>query len=283
MTAANRLESMQRNWLRALTAPDGLRKGLERTPHFEAEALFVSPPGGGLAERLRVYADGYWERLVECLRTEFAGLHELLGDELFTFFARAYLAEHPPRSRTLYDVGSAFPAFLVRTQRRRRAAGAHQRPELLLAVELARLERAAAEIAYARGLEVPSHDRPAACADPFGSPDALITVPPTTRSFAMHARLDAFAPPYALPASDGSPAFIVLWRHRYRVMRQELQPWQFFALRTCARRPRALVECAAAVARRTGQSVGGSLAKLALWLPVAHDASMLAFHTISRD
>jgi hypothetical protein len=284
-TTAAQLVQMQRAWLLAFTAPGGLAQGLAHAPELDVETVFAPPPNGTLHERLRVYADGYRERLLECLRTEYPGLQALLGNDLFTFFARAYIAQHPPHTRTLYDLGAGFPAFLARTQRGRHS-GDEQRRQLVFAVELARLERACTDIALAEGLETAAHDSPVWGAAPFGSPEVVLAVPATTRVFLMHHGLDAFAPflahreehaeDAAQPlASDEPHAFIAIWRHRYRMVRREVEPWQFFVLRATARRPRPLIDCAASAARRTGENMAAIVAKLALWLPIAQDASLL--------
>jgi hypothetical protein len=68
------------------------------------------------AERLEIYAQAYYARLIECLRAEFPMLVRSIGEELFDQFAVDYLQRYPSASYTLTDLGSQFPQFLRETR-----------------------------------------------------------------------------------------------------------------------------------------------------------------------
>lgn len=63
-------------------------------------------------ERLDIYAQMYFARLVEVLENDFPRVAALLGCERFHAVARAYLAQHPSTHPSLRHLGRAFPDFL---------------------------------------------------------------------------------------------------------------------------------------------------------------------------
>ena len=98
--------------------------------------------------RIAIYAHGYRQRLVECLRTEYPVLASLAGPTAFDLFTQGYIAAHPSQSYTLYDFGSGFADYLERA----RPSGAADAVEAIPAA-LARIERAKAEVLRAQGVE----------------------------------------------------------------------------------------------------------------------------------
>lgn len=111
-------------WMQAvLTHPDGVAGGV-RSPEARDE-IDVGPDELGqvltrsralsAADRLGVYANAYYARLLECLREEFPTLVHALGQELFDEFAVDYVQAHSPKSYTLQHLGSNFPRFLAET------------------------------------------------------------------------------------------------------------------------------------------------------------------------
>jgi hypothetical protein len=126
-------------------ASDGARAALAGSAGWPADVVRGSPrlPAG---ERLALYSRDYRLRLLECLRACHPALRELLGGELFDAFAFDYLRAHPPRGWTLAQLGGGFAGHLDRT---RPAEGEWE----TLIVELARLERAFAEVYDGPGVE----------------------------------------------------------------------------------------------------------------------------------
>ena len=66
--------------------------------------------------RLAIYQNAYILRLTACMRDQFPALCHALGTELFNDFVRDYLAQHPPESYTLHDLGRRFAGFLNQTR-----------------------------------------------------------------------------------------------------------------------------------------------------------------------
>ncbi|WP_238691779.1 DNA-binding domain-containing protein [Xanthomonas arboricola] len=270
------LGDVQRWMLTATTHPAGLRDGL-RAAHagqgLDIHTLVASPAGVDPRARLAIYANGYWLRLIECLQAEYPALSRLLGPDLFAFFARAYLSKHPSRSPTLHALGARFPRFLRISQRAR--LGQHRQR---FPLELAWVERALSEASRAQGLEEAVIDpRMDAAALALGWP-CVVDLPATTRLSIVSHTSESFRDGLSGASPSESPTagrtFLVVRRHRYRVGIEPLADWQFFALRHAARRPRTLLSCAQAAARRTGRAAGELQALLALWLPTAQASSM---------
>jgi hypothetical protein len=69
--------------------------------------------GDSAAAGLAVYHHAYRAQLVACLGDTYEKLWAWLGDDAFQAAAERYVADHPPKSWTLSDYGSAFPTLLA--------------------------------------------------------------------------------------------------------------------------------------------------------------------------
>jgi hypothetical protein len=178
-----------------------------------ADSLVAGDARLGSADRVAIYARGYRARLLECLRGEYPALRRLAGDTAFDLFAADYIATHPPRRPSLYDFGAGFADHLAE-----RAPAEARGSPLAMPAQLARLERARAEVSRARSDAVP----PAA-----GEP---LRIPETVRLL----RLDFdFAPlihaverdaPSAVPAVTETR--VAVTRVGWRVRLLTLAEWQ---------------------------------------------------------
>ena len=280
------LSQLQAWFLTTITTPGGVQAGLARARAAHGyEAQEVLRPGRADGMRLPIYANGYVQRLLECLREEFPLLRQHLGAELFDFFAQGYIARHPSTSTTLYDLGRSFPDFLARS----RPAGVSAEDAALLAfpLDLARLERALSEAALAEGLE----KQPATfdVLDLMWAPDATVCLAPCTRLLALSFPMEAFwalravdnadqanQANHALPAvPPHAPSFAAIGRRHYRVDMHVLQPWQYYFL-LAASSETSLHHCATQAAKATGVPTGRVLADALLWLPQASAAALLS-------
>jgi len=102
-------------------------------------------------QRLEIYANAYYARLLECLRDTFPVLAQVLGAEAFDSFAFDYLQRYPSRSYTLYRLAESFPRFLDETRPDRQPAADPAWPDFL--IDLATLELAIAEVFDGPGAE----------------------------------------------------------------------------------------------------------------------------------
>ena len=238
------LSRLQR-WMQAvITHPEGIEAGLESD---SACSTGLAGPGGieqvvtrsaqlSSAERLGIYANAYFARLLECLRAEFPAVVQLVGQEAFDGFAFGFLQSNPSRSDTLAHLGESFPEFLEQI----RPPGAGQRhPNFAdFVIELARLERAYSEV----------FDEPGPEREPSLKPEVLQAIPPgawenVRLEFYPCVRLLAFQFPvheYALavrrsdserkpPAAGNS--FLALTRREYVVHHVNLTHAEFVLLK----------------------------------------------------
>jgi hypothetical protein len=89
-------------------------------------------------ERLEIYNQQYWYRIVSALSEDFPGLSRVLGAKKFDAMILAYLAENPSRSFTLRNLGANLVDWLHRNPQWTGAL-----PDL--AIDVARLEWAYVE------------------------------------------------------------------------------------------------------------------------------------------
>ncbi len=64
-------------------------------------------------ERLEIYNQQYWYRLLDCLEDDFPGLSAVLGQERFEQLSIEYLKSYPSMSFTLRDIGRELPGFIL--------------------------------------------------------------------------------------------------------------------------------------------------------------------------
>jgi hypothetical protein len=82
---------------------------------LEPALVALTEPSPALAppERLRIYADMYFWRLLGVLRDDFPRVAELLGSERFAALAGAYLQAHPSENGSVRHVGRHLARFMT--------------------------------------------------------------------------------------------------------------------------------------------------------------------------
>jgi hypothetical protein len=123
-----------------LTTGGGQRTRTADGQSVTAIAVELVTPGPRLSpfERLELYSQGYWARLLDTLRGEFPGLRALLGRMPFERLASGYLADCPPDSFDLRRLGARLPTWLADHPD-------HARRQERCALDMARLEWAEIE------------------------------------------------------------------------------------------------------------------------------------------
>jgi len=144
------LAELQRRFFELVTGPQRIAEELARRgiPEPELAALIAGDARASAVERLDVYANMYFFRILEVLRADYPKLAAVVGAEPFHDLATDYLQSHPSRHPSLRFVGAALPGFLAR-----HALGA-TRPWL---AELAALEWARVDVFDRADAEVLSH------------------------------------------------------------------------------------------------------------------------------
>ena len=124
-TGAPRSLDVVQRWFQAVvTHPEGVEGGVEseaaqRLIHLkraELEAVIGRSKNLSAAERMGIYANAYYARLLECLAAFFPLLQRALGAEVFEGFAFEYLQRYPSQSYTLDRLGENFKRFLEETR-----------------------------------------------------------------------------------------------------------------------------------------------------------------------
>lgn len=167
------LDQLQR-WMQAvITHPAGVDAGAGSpaarnaidVPAADVETIIERSRLCTSLERLAVYGNAYYARLLECLRADYPIVSHATGEEAFDTFCAGYLQEHPPASYTLGNLGRRFPEYLAAHRPARSDDGAHDWADFL--IDLAALERVYTEV----------FDGPGDEETPPLSPDELQAVP----------------------------------------------------------------------------------------------------------
>ena len=239
MTDTPDLARMQR-WMQAvITHPEGVAGGAASAEardaidveHADLERVLTRSRALPAADRLAVYANAYYSRLLECLREEFPALVYLLDTELFDEFAIGYLQQYPSRSYTLHHLGTAFPQYLAES------CPDDEDPRwVALMVDLATLERVYGDVFDGPGnerLEMLSAERLAAI-PPEAWATARLIPAPDVRLLELRSAVHEFARSVRrkeepeLP--DPEETLLVVHRRDYVVRRHQLTRAQYVLL-----------------------------------------------------
>jgi hypothetical protein len=154
------LNAVQR-WMQAVIVhPQGVSAGLAaedaqqhlQLPPPDVSQLIPSSPSQSSIERLAVYANAYYARLIECLESEFPVFRQTVGEETFAEFAADYVQHYPSQSYSLGHLGDNFPRYLEKTKPVDDAEFSQPSWADFL-VELASLERTFGDVFDGPGLE----------------------------------------------------------------------------------------------------------------------------------
>src|SRR5260221_5406964 len=96
-------------------ASDSARQHLDVAPE-DVEQVIARSEAQTSVERLSIYANAYYARLLECLGEEFPVLKRTLDEETFDAFAMDYLQHYPSQSYTLGKLGENFMRYLAETR-----------------------------------------------------------------------------------------------------------------------------------------------------------------------
>jgi hypothetical protein len=161
--SARSLAQLQQWMLAVIVHPEGVAAGLASTAARaaidvapdEVEQVIGRSRALSSSERLEIYAGAYAQRLLECLRQEYAVLCKVLGEEVFDALACGYLQRYPSRSYTLGELGARFPEYLVELHAESPQEEEGSWPELI--AELASFERLVREVFDGPGTEGQPH------------------------------------------------------------------------------------------------------------------------------
>jgi Putative DNA-binding domain len=268
------LAQIQR-WMQAvITNPEGVVAGIEsddarREVDVTADRVgeVVQPSKNCTSvERLEIYANAYYARLLECLRDEFPALLHASGDEVFDGLAFGFLQAYPSTSYTLGELSKRFPTYLEETRPRDEELGDGPAwPDFM--IDLARLERTYSEVFDGPGAErlplltVEQVEQ----ISPDAWPSAQLIAVPCLRllslRFPVHEYATGVRNKQDPPIPDPSPTWLVISRKDYVVRRWTVSQVQFELLQSLL----------------AGQTVGRSIGQAAeLAIECGEDIDQLA-------
>ena len=198
--------------------------------------VILPGPAQSSIERLAIYGNAYYARLLHCLQELFPACRAAVGEEIFDEFAFAYLQAHAPTSYTLGRLANQFVEFLARSGDEF-FVGEEPPQWARFLVELAELEWAIDDV----------FDGPGSEGLPFTLAESIASLPatawPKLRLIAAPSvRLLAFEFPVneyfsALRRGESpelpelEPSFVLLTRREYVVRRRSLSSDQYQLLR----------------------------------------------------
>ena len=243
---ASELARIQR-WFQAVVShPDGAAAGAS-SPEAEmefgsgAEALESVLTGSSKldpADRIAVYANAYFARLVDCLGEVFPILKRALGAEAFDGFAVEYLRENPSRSYTLHRLGLRFPEFLASTRPPRDDPSVPDWADFL--VDLARFELELYEVFDGPGIESGPRldaaqlevlDSPAAGTAQLVPAPCLRLIESSFPVSEFYTQARAAAPDVELEFPGPQPSWMALTRRDFVVRRVPLAAGEYVLLK----------------------------------------------------
>jgi hypothetical protein len=138
------LKQLQSLLYRRISVPEALTVGLRNEGGSSTggigELVFGDERLSAI-ERIDIYANAYFYRLLDCLGEEFPATLAVVGSDNFAVLARDYLLRYPPSEPSIIHVGRYLPSFL----RNHRLA-----EQWRFIAELARLERIILDVFHAR-------------------------------------------------------------------------------------------------------------------------------------
>ncbi|MGH7814413.1 MAG: HvfC/BufC family peptide modification chaperone [Candidatus Binataceae bacterium] len=229
---AMQLKELEQLLCRLIAAPNGVAEGLaaERgLPSGGLEAIVRGDERLPAFERVSIYANMYFYRLLDVLKDDFPATLKAIGDANFHNLVTGYLLEYPPTEPSVHYCGRHLAAHL---------RGHPLREKFPYLADLAALERALVESFQAAD----AAPLDAAAMRSIPAPDW-----PALR-FAMHPAVAILTLDWRVSESvraveNGSesgpvmrgPARTVVWRHNCRVFHRDLEPSEAGALDAASR------------------------------------------------
>jgi len=170
------LKDLQALLYRLITAPEGVAAGLaaERGRSLgmldALDELIESDDRLSATERLEIYANAYFYRILDCLKEDFPATLATLGNDNFHNLVTGYLIEYPPTEPSIAYAGRYLAEFLSHHSTGALRAIIERWPFI---AELARLERTLIEVFQA------------AEAEPLNADTMRSTAPDTWPALAM--------------------------------------------------------------------------------------------------
>ena len=248
---------------RLITAPNGVDEGLAaetRLPPQGLEQLITGDDRLTARERLEIYANAYFFRLLEVFKEDYPALLAVIGDDNFHNLATSYLVDYPPTEPSVLYAGRKLPAFL-------RTYPLRDRWPFL--ADLATLERAMLDVFHAADASPLSTDAMRTIA-PSAWPAMRLQLHPATRILDLEWPVDSILhavekhDPWHPPQSH--PTTVLVWRNNSQVHYRRVERAEHDALRLLARGATFAAVCDAIAAHADADSAAMINMLLVRWL-----------------
>jgi hypothetical protein len=90
-----------------------LQEAVKGVATASLSSIIAEKPPISIIDRLKIYQDAYWIRLLESLHEDFFRVREKVGDEGFKSLSVAFITQCPSRTTDLGLVSQGFPPFLA--------------------------------------------------------------------------------------------------------------------------------------------------------------------------
>lgn len=113
------LGEVQRLLYRLITSPNGVEEGLVAEydlPPDGLDAIITGDARVGAAERVGIYADMYFYRLLDVLKEDLPATLKILGDVNFHNLITGYLVAYPPSQPSITDASRHLSAFAAASE-----------------------------------------------------------------------------------------------------------------------------------------------------------------------
>lgn len=228
-----KLEQLEKWMLHVVSHPEGIEEGIASD---EAHAIWVTKcvedianPGPQLSatDRLRVYSDMYYWRLIDALADDFPVVQFVLGQDQFYDLAKRYIHKHTSTSPNLCHLGAHFAAFIKKNQ--------EEQSEFL--GDLAQVERATSECFDEKEVAaIPSEELLDIAPDAWG--ELRLDLIPAHRRLTLQFPVDAFIEAHKeerhMDVPQPQPSWLLIYRRDYSVWRSVISEPQAVILDTLA-------------------------------------------------
>ena len=226
------LDALQRLLSRLITAPEGVAQGLaaERgLGRAGLDAVIATDERLSAEERLDIYANMYFYRLLEVLREDYPATAIVLGDAGFHNLITGYLIEWPPTEPSIAHAGQHLAEYLRDHPQSKRRAWLS---------DLARLERAMIDVLLAPDA-TPLDDATMKAIPPSKWPSLKMSTIPATAILELNWNVSKFADEIESGGKARRPSkgefAIMVWRRNNQVFHRKLDKTERAPLKALAK------------------------------------------------
>lgn len=235
------LDQIQRWMQTVISWPTGVEAGIaseeaqSKIPLESSELEKVITASSQLTslERMGIYANAYYARLLECLSEEFPALVCAMGKTAFGAFSMEFLQKYPPTSYTLSELGAHFPQFLRETKP---ASEDDEFNWTDFLIEIAVLERIYSEIFDGPGIErvTPLTAEALNSIEPEAWPEVCLQMAPCFRllqfQFPVHEYISSARQGNSPPIPEQQITYLAITRRNFIVRRESISQSEYFLL-----------------------------------------------------